>query len=115
MRFPRLVTIDDCAKYLGQATQYGVGRGSQLSVLVILDHSRKEAPPGVIDNYVGWLIPRLHPASPMGRPWAGPAHPSALLVLAGLSSKVLDRALPPPDGNGRRGARFRWDESSAAT
>jgi hypothetical protein len=37
------------------------------------------------------------------------------VVLAGLSSKVLDRALPPPDGNGRRGARFRWDESSAAT
>jgi hypothetical protein len=54
------VTIDDCAKYLGQPTQYGVGRGSQLSVLVVLDHSRKEAPPGVIDNYVGWLTPRLH-------------------------------------------------------
>lgn len=54
------VTIDDCAKYLGQPAQYGIGRGIQLSVLVVLDHSRKEAPPGVIDNYIGWLKPSLH-------------------------------------------------------
>jgi hypothetical protein len=77
------VTIDDCAKYLGQPTQYGVGRGSQLSVLVVLDHSRKEAPPGVIDNYVGWLMPRLH-----GRD--NPRYPSLVAVL------VINTNLPVP-------------------
>jgi len=54
------VTVDRCDRYVGQPTQYGVGRGSQLSVLVIFDHGRKEAPPGVIDNYIDWLKPRQH-------------------------------------------------------
>lgn len=56
----RPVRIEDCARYLGQPTQYGVGRGSQLSILVVLDHSRKDAPPGDLKNYIGWLQPRLH-------------------------------------------------------
>jgi hypothetical protein len=77
------VTIDDCAKYLGQPTQYGIGRGSQLSVLVVLDHSRKEAPPGVIDNYVGWLIPRLHGLD-------NPRYPSLVAVL------IINTNLPVP-------------------
>lgn len=54
------VAVEDCVRYVGQPTQYGVGRGSQLSVLVVFDHGRKEAPPGVIDNYIDWLKPRLH-------------------------------------------------------
>jgi len=54
------ITVDDCARYVGQPTQYGVSRGSQLSILVVLDHGRKIAPPGVIDNYIDWLKPRLH-------------------------------------------------------
>ena len=37
-------TVDHSTRYLGQPTQYGVGRGSQLSVLVVFDHGRKEAP-----------------------------------------------------------------------
>lgn len=45
-------TVGHCTRYLGQPTQYGVGRGSQLSILVVFDHGRKEAPPGVIDNYI---------------------------------------------------------------
>jgi hypothetical protein len=28
-------------------------------VLAVLDHGRTEAPPGVIDKYIGWLKPRL--------------------------------------------------------
>jgi hypothetical protein len=56
----KAVSVADCAKYLGQPVQYGVGCGSQLSILVVLDHSRKHAPPGVIENYVGWLQPALH-------------------------------------------------------
>jgi hypothetical protein len=56
----KAVSVADCAKYLGQPVQYGVGCGSQLSILVVLDHSGKQAPPGVIENYVGWLKPALH-------------------------------------------------------
>ena len=40
------VTVDHCARYIGQPTQYGIGRESQLSVLVVFDHGRKQAPPG---------------------------------------------------------------------
>ena len=54
------VTVENSARYIGQPTQYGVGRGSQLSVLIVLDHSPKEVPPGVLENYIGWLQPRLH-------------------------------------------------------
>lgn len=53
-------TVDDCARYVGQPTQYGVGRGSRLSILVVLDHSRKAAPPAVLENYIGWLHPAHH-------------------------------------------------------
>ena len=54
------VTIENSVRYIGQSTQYGVGRGSQLSVLIVLDHSPKEVPPGVLENYIGWIQPRLH-------------------------------------------------------
>jgi hypothetical protein len=51
---------DDCARYIGQPTQYGVGRGSRLSILVVLDHTKKSAPPVVLENNIGWLFPRQH-------------------------------------------------------
>ena len=54
------VTVETSVQYIGQPTQYGVGRGSQLSVLIVLDHSPKEVPPGVLENYIGWVQPRLH-------------------------------------------------------
>lgn len=83
----KAVTVEDCAKYLGQPSQYGVGRGSQLS---ILDHSRKEAPPGVIENYVGWLRPALHGLD-------APQYPSLVEVL------VINTNLPVPSTvNGSR-------------
>ncbi len=53
-------TVDDCARYIGQPTQYGVGRGSRLSVLVVLEHTKKTTPPGVLENYIGWLDPAHH-------------------------------------------------------
>jgi hypothetical protein len=43
------VTVDDCAKFIGQPTQYGVGRGSRLSILVVLDHSKEGSALGVFD------------------------------------------------------------------
>lgn len=83
------VTFEHCARYLGQPTQYGVGRGSQLSVLVVFDHGRKEAPPGVIDNYIDWLRPRMH-----GRD--DPRYPSLVGVL------IVNTNLPVPSAWSRR-------------
>jgi hypothetical protein len=83
------VTVDGCTRYLGQPTQYGVGRGSQLSVLVIFDHGRKQAPPGVIDNYIDWLRPRLHGLD-------NPRYPSLVGVL------IVNTNLPIPSAWSRR-------------
>ncbi len=83
------VTVDHCARYVGQPTQYGVGRGSQLSVLVVFDHGRKEAPPGVIDNYIDWLRPRLHGLD-------DPQYPSLVGVL------IVNTNLPIPSAWRRR-------------
>ena len=83
------VTVDHCARYVGQPTQYGVGRGSQLSVLVVFDHGRKEAPPGVIDNYIDWLRPRLHGLD-------DPRYPSLVGVL------IVNTNLPVPSAWRRR-------------
>ncbi|HUZ52196.1 MAG TPA: hypothetical protein VMU94_06675, partial [Streptosporangiaceae bacterium] len=83
------VTVEDCARYLGQPAQYGVGRGSQLSVLVVFDHGRKEAPPGVIDNYIDWLKPRLYGLD-------DPKYPSLVGVL------IVNTNLPLPSGWRRR-------------
>ncbi len=83
------VTVDGSAKYLGQPTQYGVGRGSQLSVLVILDHTRKASPPGVVENYIGWLKPRLHGLE-------DPKYPSLVGVL------IVNSNLPVPSTWSRR-------------
>jgi hypothetical protein len=83
------VTVEDCARYVGQPTQYGVGRGSQLSVLVALDHGRKAALPGIIDNYIGWVRPRLH-----GK--AAPEYPSLVGVL------IVNTNLPVPSAWSRR-------------
>ena len=83
------VVVEGCVRYLGQPTQYGVGRGSQLSVLVVFDHGGKEAPPGVIDNYIGWLKPRLHGKT-------DPKYPSMVGVL------IVNTNLPVPSEWSRR-------------
>ncbi|MDA8039665.1 MAG: hypothetical protein M0Z69_11005 [Actinomycetota bacterium] len=82
-------TVEGSAKYLGQPTQYGVGRGSQLSVLVILDHTRKTSPPGVIENYIDWLRPKLHGLD-------DPRYPSLVGVL------IINSNLPVPSTWSRR-------------
>ncbi len=56
----KMVTVHDCATYLGQPTQYGVGSGSELSRRSRPRPLTQAALPGVIENYVGWLQPRLH-------------------------------------------------------
>lgn len=86
------VTVDDCVHYLGQPTQYGIGRGSQLSVLVVFDHGRKEAPPGIIDNYIDWLKPRLHGLD-------NPRYPSLVGLL------IVNTNLPVPSAWSHRASR----------
>jgi hypothetical protein len=83
------VTVANCARYLGQPVQYGVGRGSRLSVLVILDHSGKEAPPGVLENYIDWLLPAHHGLD-------DPRYPSRVGVL------IINTNLPVPSAWSRR-------------
>jgi hypothetical protein len=68
------VTRENCAKYLGQPTQYATGADKRLSILVVLDMSRKVSPPGALENYVWFMEPSLHGLT-------DPAYPSVVGVL----------------------------------
>jgi hypothetical protein len=65
-RTPR--SVEDCAKWVGQPAQYGAGVGSRLSILVVLDHSRKKSPHALPENLMGWLQPAVHGVSPAPYP-----------------------------------------------
>jgi len=93
------VTVAHCARYLGQPVQYGVDRGSRLSVLVVLDHSRKKAPPGVLENYIDWLLPAHHGLD-------DPRYPSRVGVL------IINTNLPVPSAWSRRAIATRDSETS---
>lgn len=54
------VTEHNVSKYLGQATSYASGLGSQLGIACILDLSLKDHPIATPQNYLFWLEPRLH-------------------------------------------------------
>jgi hypothetical protein len=95
------VTVEDCARYVGQPAQYAVGRGSQLSVLVVLDHGRKTAPPGVLENYIAWLQPRLHGLH-------DPRYPSLVGVL------IVNTNLPIPSAWSRRRIKVEADREPAS-
>lgn len=94
-------TVEDCARYIGQPTQYGVGRGSRLSILVVLDHSRKAAPPAVLENYIGWLHPAHHGLD-------NPRYPSRVGVL------VININWPVPSAWSRRHLATRTDRRPVA-
>ena len=53
------VTVETSHKYLGQPVDYAADTGAQLSILVVLDMTRKVAPPGVLENYLGWMVPAV--------------------------------------------------------
>jgi hypothetical protein len=53
------VTVQTSHKYLGQPADYACDTGSQLSILVVLDMTNKQSPPGVLENYLGWMKPAL--------------------------------------------------------
>jgi hypothetical protein len=53
------VTVETSHKYLGQAADYAADTGSQLSILVVLDMTQTRNPPGVLENYLGFMQPAL--------------------------------------------------------
>jgi hypothetical protein len=54
------VTPETAPKYMGQPTQYASADGARLSILCVLDLSRKRSPVGAPENYVFTLQPALH-------------------------------------------------------
>jgi len=53
------VTVETSHKYLGQAADCAADTGSQLSILVVLDMTKTKNPPGVLENYLGFMKPAL--------------------------------------------------------
>lgn len=76
-------TLARATDYLGQPTQYATGGQRQLSILVILDMTPKDAPPGVLANSIGLIEPALHGLD-------DPAYPSRVAVV------ILNGNLPRP-------------------
>lgn len=76
-------TLERAADYMAQATQYASAGQRQLSILVILDMTPKQAPPGVLANTLGWLEPALHGLD-------DPAFPSRMAVV------IVSGNLPVP-------------------
>ena len=74
---------------MGQPTQYAAADGARLSVLSILDMSRKTSPAGVPENYVFTLDPALHGLR-------NPEAPSRVAVI------VINGSNPPPSSWSRR-------------
>lgn len=68
------IDVADAERLVGQPTQYGAGADSPVSILTVLDDSRKLAPPGVLGNYMRWVYPQLHGV-------AQPAVPSMVAVV----------------------------------
>jgi hypothetical protein len=82
-------TVETSHKYLGQPADYAADIGSQLSILVVLDMTPKQTPPGVLENYLGWMKPAvagLHDAR----------YPSLVGVI------IINGNLPVPSGYAHR-------------
>jgi len=82
------VTVETSHKYLGQPADYASDTGSQLSILVVLDMTPKKTPPGVLENYLGFMKPAV----------AGlddPRFPSLVGVI------IINGNLPVPSGYSR--------------
>jgi hypothetical protein len=82
------VTVETSHKYLGQPVDYAADTGAQLSILVVLDMTRKVAPPGVLENYLGWMVPAV-----IGR--EDPRYPSLVGVI------IVNANLTVPSGFSR--------------
>lgn len=83
------VTPETATKYIGQPTQYAAADGTRLSILVILDMSRKVLPIGTPENYLFVLSPQQHGMTE-------PHSPSVIVTL------VINGNLPVPSSWSRR-------------
>jgi hypothetical protein len=83
------VTAASATKYIGQPTQYAAADGARLSILVILDMSRKVLPIGTPENYLFVLGPKQHGMT-------DPHSPSVVVTL------VINGNLPVPSSWSRR-------------
>jgi hypothetical protein len=83
------VTPESATKYIGQPTQYAAADGARLSILVILDMSRKVLPIGTPENYLFVLGPKQHGM-------VDPHSPSVVVTL------VINGNLPVPSSWSRR-------------
>lgn len=83
------VTPESATKYIGQPTQYAAADGARLSILVVLDMSRKMLPIGTPENYLFVLGPKQH----------GMTHPHSPSVVVTL---VINGNLPVPSSWSRR-------------
>jgi hypothetical protein len=90
------VNIASAPKYIGQPTQYAAADGARLSILCILDLSRKTSPVGVPENYMFTLDPAHHGLT-------NPEAPSLVSVI------VVNGNLPIPSSWSRRKAPLRSD------
>ena len=77
------VTRETAPRYMTQPTQYAAADGARLSILAILDMSKKELTVGAPENYLFTLEPRLHGLD-------GPDAPSLVAVL------IINGNMPPP-------------------
>jgi len=83
------VTRGKATKYIGQPTQYAAADGVRLSILCVLDMSRKVSPIGTAENYIFQLSPDLHGLT-------NPEAPSIVTVV------IIQGANPPPSSWSRR-------------
>ena len=83
------VTPESATKYIGQPTQYAAADGARLSILVVLDMSRKVLPIGTPENYLFVLGPKQHGMT-------DPHSPSVVVAL------VINGNLPVPSSWSRR-------------
>jgi hypothetical protein len=83
------VTPESSTKYIGQPTQYAAADGARLSILVVLDMSRKVLPIGTPENYLFVLGPKQHGMT-------DPHSPSVVVTL------VINGNLPVPSSWSRR-------------
>jgi hypothetical protein len=75
------VTVKTSHKYLGQPADYAADTGSQLSILVVLDMTPKQTPPGVLENYLGLMRPAIDGFDDPQFPSGDPRFPSIVGVV----------------------------------
>ncbi|WP_345981140.1 hypothetical protein [Streptomyces sp. DSS69] len=81
--------VDRSQRYLGQPTQYAAAVQQQLSILLVLDSTKKQQPVGVQENYLWLMRPDLHAS-------ADPPAPALVAVV------VVNAGLPVPSNWSRR-------------